>query len=186
MVIRSEHVWLLHLVQPHYCLLYPVVFTWSKWERLFTQSLAMQCVICRRQTIKPSPQIMGQLPLERVTPGAVFEKVGVDYAGPLYMKSGTICRWVAKKAYICLFVSLAVKAVHIELVSDLTTEAFLATLRRFIAHRGYPSLIWSDHGRNFVGASRELKELHQFLSQQTTDGAISQFCSTRNRPLNLE
>ena len=45
------------------------------------------------------------------------------------------------KAYDCLFVSLAVKAMHIELVSDLTTEAFLATLRRFIESRGYLLLI---------------------------------------------
>ena len=67
-----------------------------------------QCVIFRRQTIKLSPQIMGQLPLERVTPGAVFKKVDVDYGGPLYMKSGTIRRSVARKAmFVCLFLSLS-------------------------------------------------------------------------------
>lgn len=67
------------------------------------------------------------------------------------------------------------KAVHL-----LTTEAFVATLRRFIARRGYPSLIWSDHGTNFVGAKRELKELQDFLSSQTTQGAISEFCNSYN------
>ena len=66
------------------------------------------------------------------------------------------------KAYICVFVSLTVKAVHLELVSDLTTDAFIACLRRFVSRRGIPSMIWSDHGINFVGAAREIKDLYQW------------------------
>ena len=84
------------------------------------------------------------------------------------------------KAYVCIFVSLAVKAVHIEIVSDLTSEAFIATLRRFIARRGYPSLIWSDNGTNFVGANRKLKELFNFLMHQRSEGIISEFCTSKN------
>ena len=61
------------------------------------------------------------------------------------------------KACVCVFVSLSVKAVHLELVSDLTTGAFIAMLRRFIAHHGKPSSISSDDGTNFVGTSREPK-----------------------------
>ena len=74
------------------------------------------------------------------------------------------------KSYICVFVSLTVKAGHLESISDLTTEAFLASLRWFIARRGKPSCITSDHGTNFVGAARELKELIEFLSHQKTQG----------------
>ena len=70
--------------------------------------------------------------------------------------------------------------VHIELVSDLTTETFLATLRRFVARRGKPTLIWSDHGTNFVGANRELKDLNEFLEQQKTQEVISKFCSSQS------
>ena len=76
--------------------------------------------------------------------------------------------------------SRAVKAVHVELVSDLTTEAFLATLHRFIACHGLPTLIWSDHGTNLVGAKRELKELYQFLEQGKPQGILSDFCASRN------
>lgn len=72
------------------------------------------------------------------------------------------------------------KAIHLELVSDLTTDAFVAALRRFIARRGYPSLIWSDHGTNFVGAKRELKELHDFLCSQQVKRTISEFCNSKN------
>ena len=96
---------------------------------------------------------MGQLPFERVTPDLVFSRVGIDYAGPVLIKLGHIRKPTLIKAYIAVFVSLSVKAVHIELVSDLMSEAFIACLRRFIARRGKPTLIWSDHGTNFVGAT---------------------------------
>ena len=81
---------------------------------------------------------------------------------------------------MCIYVSLSAKAVHLELVSDLTSEALIACLRRFVARRGKPSLIWSDHGTSFVGANRELKEFVEFLEHQKTQGVISEFCSTHN------
>ena len=67
-----------------------------------------------------------------------------------------------------------------ELVSDLTSEAFLASFRRFISRRGKPSLIWSDNGTNFTGAARELKELSDFLEHQKIQQSISEFCSTQH------
>jgi len=66
------------------------------------------------------------------------------------------------------------------MVSDLTTDAFIATLRRFIARRGRPVQIWSDHGSNFVGADREIKDMIKFLKQQKTEAVVSDFCSTQN------
>ena len=104
--------------------------------------------------MRPHNQLLGQLPLERVTPASVFERVGLDYAGPFQIKYGCVRKPTVVKAYICLFVCLTVKAVHLELVSDLTIEAFIAALRRFLARRGYPLLLWSDHGTNFVCAKR--------------------------------
>ena len=79
-----------------------------------------------------------------------------------------------------MFVSLTVKAVHLELVSDLTTDAFIACLRRFISRRGIPLLIWSDHGSNFVGAAREIKDLYKFLCSSQTQTSIPNFLSTHN------
>ena len=70
-------------------------------------------------------------------------------------------------------------SVHLEPVSDLTTDAFIAALRRFTARRGKPSLILSDHGTNFVGAARELKEIHEFFQGQKNQGDISEFCAAQ-------
>lgn len=124
---------------------------------------------------------MGQLPMERVTPDVVFNKISVDYAGPVYIKRGAARKPTILKAYICIFVSLSVKAVHLELVSDLTAEAFLACLRRFIARRGKPTLILSDYGTNFVGVMRLLREFFEFLRQQVTEKAISDFCGNSSQ-----
>ncbi len=65
------------------------------------------------------------------------------------------------KTYACLFTT---RAVDIELVSDLTTDGFLSALGRFTDRRGYPSIIMSDNGTNFVGANRALKDLHKNCS----------------------
>ena len=137
-------------------------------------------VTCRRKSLRPEPPMMGQFLMERVTPDAVFSRVGVDYAGPILIKRGHVRKPVILKAYIYVFVSLSVKAVHLELVSDLTSEAFIACLRRFIARRGKPSLIWSDHGSNFVGAARQIRELFEFLRKDTYIEDISNFCTTQS------
>ena len=89
------------------------------------------------------------------------------------IKYGSVSKPTIMRAYICLFVSLSVKAVHLELVLDLTADAFIASLRHFVARRGKPSLIWSDHVTNFVDANRELKEFVEFLEHQKIQGAIS-------------
>ena len=78
------------------------------------------------------------------------------------------------KTYICIFICLAIKAVHLEVVSDLTTPAFQASLRRFISRINCPKNIYSDNGSNFVGARNELRDLYQFLEKEETDSAIHQ------------
>ncbi|CAI6345083.1 unnamed protein product [Macrosiphum euphorbiae] len=63
------------------------------------------------------------------------------------------------KVYIAVFVCMSTKAVHLEPVSALSTEAFRLTLDRFVARRGLPTSIYSDCGTNFVGAARQLRQL---------------------------
>lgn len=61
---------------------------------------------------------------------------------------------------------MSTKATHLEVVSDLTTEAFLNAFKRFISRRGKPSDIFSDNGTNFVGANRELEDLRKLFAQE--------------------
>ncbi|XP_018306518.1 uncharacterized protein [Mycetomoellerius zeteki] len=74
---------------------------------------------------------------------------------------------------------MSVKAVHLEIVSDLTTDGFLAALRRFAARRGLPEHIYSDNGTNFVGASNQLKEVYALLNSENHKHRINKFASDR-------
>jgi len=79
--------------------------------------------------------------------------VGVDLAGPLFLKDGS-------KVWIVLFTCAVYRAVHLELVKSLSTEAFLYSLRRFISRRGRPNTIYSDNGTNFHGSDNLFKKLN--------------------------
>ena len=116
------------------------------------------CTLCSR--FKPRRFIpkMGNLPKERITPSRVFESVSLDYAGPFLIKESKFRNKRFIKCYVVIFVCFSTKAVHVELVSDLTTESFINSLKRFVARRGIPSLIYSDNATNFVAAEKMLKD----------------------------
>ncbi|XP_074031851.1 uncharacterized protein [Leptinotarsa decemlineata] len=118
-----------------------------------------KCLRCFRVNPTPLEPFMGNLPSFRINQLKPFSCVGVDFGGPFFVTPSKGRGIKSQKAYICLFICATTKAIHLELVSDLTTQAFLAALRRFIARRGRCSRILSDHGTNFVGASRILTKL---------------------------
>ncbi|XP_039448158.1 uncharacterized protein LOC120427368 [Culex pipiens pallens] len=114
---------------------------------------------------------MADLPSVRVNQERVFCNVGIDYCGPFHIKGRR--NQPPIKCYICIFVCMATKAAHLELVTDLTTEAFIAALNRFWAKRGYPQNIYCDNATNFVGADRELQRLQrQFEIQQHKSAVV--------------
>ena len=78
--------------------------------------------------------------------------VSVDYAGPVFIKARPKRKPISQKAYIAIFVCLQTKSCHVELVSDLVAEAFVAALCRFVARRGKPRQIWSDNVPCFTPA----------------------------------
>lgn len=123
-----------------------------------------RCITCRRFKQELSGQLMGILPVSRVNVSRPFLHTGIDYCGPFtvraYRGRGTQ-RY--SKAYIALFICMATKAIHIEVVSDLTTEAFLAALRRFVARRGICRHIYSDNGTNFKGADTYLQQVTEIV-----------------------
>ena len=111
------------------------------------------CVICRKLRRPVQEQKMSDLPEDRVEPSPPFTNCGMDCFGPFITKQGR----KEFKRYGLLFTCLCSRAVHIELVEDMTTDAFINALRCFIAVRGTVSKIRSDQGSNFIGADNELK-----------------------------
>ncbi|XP_070526961.1 uncharacterized protein [Cardiocondyla obscurior] len=104
-------------------------------------------------------QLMGQLPEARVTPSRPFTNSGLDYASPIMIKTwrGRAAR--SYKTYIAIFVCLATSALHLEVVTDYTAEAFIAAYKRFTGRRGICSTLQSDCGTNFIGADAQLRQL---------------------------
>lgn len=137
--------------------------------RNLAKKVTQQCVRCCRIKASTIQPMMGNLPEQRLHLEFPFLDSGVDYAGPIMIadRKGRGCRII--KGFICVFVCLATRAIHLELVSDLTKEAFLAAMNRFIARRGRPRNIFSDNGTTFVGAFNELANL---LSQDLNFNVI--------------
>nr|XP_022908285.1 uncharacterized protein LOC111419670 [Onthophagus taurus] len=170
LIFEHEHVQLLH-AGPQHLLASIRDRYWPIGGRNLAKKVIFNCMRCFRVKPRVSQPIMGDLPSQRVTPAPPFSTTGVDYAGPFLLKDRKGRGSKTSKCYICLFVCFITRAIHLELVSDLTSECFIAALRRFVGRRGKPSQIFSDNGTNFVGANRELHELGTFLqgSNQLTD-----------------
>ena len=149
--------------------------------RRLTRKICSSCITCRKNSPSPQPQLMGQLPAPRVNPTAAFTHTGMDFAGPFELKLGHTRRPVKVKAYICVFICLTYKAVHLEVVSDLTTPAFRACLDRFVSRRNTPQHLYSDNGSNFLGARNDLLELQRFLQLQTEDPEIQHYLPSHHR-----
>ncbi|CAG9135063.1 unnamed protein product [Plutella xylostella] len=121
------------------------------------------CMKCRRYAASKTDQIMGNLPTERITPSRPFTNTGVDFTGHVDVKINKGRGVRTCKGYIAIFICMSTKAVHIELVSDLTTQSFIMALKRLCARRGVVKSMFSDNGKNFVGAAKELqREFQQF------------------------
>ncbi|KAL7287014.1 hypothetical protein TKK_0018807 [Trichogramma kaykai] len=108
---------------------------WIVNGRSLYNKVVRSCVRCARYTNQPIQAQMADLPSCRVTGIKPFLTTGVDYAGPIRITPIRRRGVKPQKAYMCLFVCTAVKAIHLELVSDMTSTAFIAAFNRFIARR---------------------------------------------------
>ena len=177
LLVRQEHERLLH-AGPQATLASIRQRFWIISARSVIRQILHKCHPCFK--INPTrPKFkMGDLPAPRVQPARPFLTSGVDYAGPILIKESRGRGKRLIKAYIVLFICFATKAVHIEIVSDLSKDEFLAALRRFMSRRGHPRDIHSDNGTNFIGAKNELREIAEFLRKH--EGQISRELSNIN------
>ncbi|XP_062715518.1 uncharacterized protein LOC134291591 [Aedes albopictus] len=176
-LIRAMHIELLHVGQAGLISALRQRY-WLLNARSAVRQVTRQCVQCFRTHPVDTTQLMGSLPEARIVPSPPFSTTGVDYAGPILVKQGKY-RPKIIKSYIAVFVCMTTKAVHLEAVSDLTTDAFLAALRRFISRRGMAYQIFSDNATNFKGAKHELHDLHRLFQDQRVVLDIQEFCQAR-------
>ena len=145
---------------------------WIPQGRTAIRQVIRNCLTCIRYQGGPyQTKVMSPWPRSKTTESSPFTNTGVDYFGPLYVKN----RGNWKNVWICLFICTAVRAVHLEVVEDMTAEHFLEAFRRFIARRGKPNKIISDNAATFKAAKNAIdiawnditrdREVHSYLSE---------------------
>ena len=130
---------------------------WIVQGRQFMRKLLYPCVVCwrlkKRPYMVPTPP---QLPEFRIKEEPPFTYIGIDYAGPLNVKS---LNSPQKKVWIHLHTCCVIRDIHLDLVPDLTAPAFLRSFRRFTARRARPLVVVSDNGKTFKPAAREITRI---------------------------
>ena len=130
---------------------------WVPKGRQVVKKVRGECIVCKKLVGKPyNTPPTAALPDFRVREAPPFSRVGVDFAGPFYVK-GRLGQM--DKAYVALFSCCVTRAVHLELVEDLSAEAFRRCLRKFIARCGRPELIVSDNAKTFQATEKALNKL---------------------------
>ncbi|KAF0766415.1 Integrase catalytic domain-containing protein [Aphis craccivora] len=117
------------------------------------------CVcVCVRLNAKPVHQLMADLRASRVQRCRSFVRIGADFDGPLDSESPALLKYI----YI------RVRSFH-QVVSDLSTNAFLTAFDRFVAWRGLPTYVYTDCGTNFIRGAN--KQLHALIN--SADGKMA-------------
>lgn len=129
LIAEHEHVKIMHC-GPQQLLSSLREVYWPISGRNLVRQVVHNCVICAKANPKNLNQLMGALPAERLAGSYPFQITGVDYAGPFQLRDRKTRNFKTFKAYIALFICFLTKAIHIELVTDLTSECFISALRR--------------------------------------------------------
>ena len=117
---------------------------WIPQLRSLFKKVVSNCHVCKVKNAKPRAPIMGPIPFDRLEPNIQpFKYTGFDYFGPLNVSIGrrTEKRWVA------LFTCLTVRAIHLEIAHDLSTDSCIIAMRNFMNRRSVPFRIRSDNGK---------------------------------------
>ena len=129
---------------------------WIPSARQVVRSILRKCVSCCRVVGKPySRPEPPPLPSVRTRQCRPFEVTGVDFTGALHVKTPD----GSSKVYVCLFTCGITRAIHLEIVNDLSTETFLLAPRRFAARRSLPRIMLSDNASTYEAAAVELAHL---------------------------
>ena len=140
---------------------------WIPTARQYVKTLLRRCTICRKQLGKPyATPDPAPLPKNRTQNLPPFTITGVDFTGALYIHHNN----EEQKVYICLFTCATTRAVHLEIVTDLSMETFLLAFQRFASRKSTPHVMMSDNASTYMSAAEELTKLLQSEDLTTSLG----------------
>ena len=133
---------------------------WVVKGRQFVRKIIHSCAICRCFEGKSyNPPDPPPLPKSRVTQDPPFACTGIDFASPVYVQNEDKMSTEMVKVWICLYTCGVTRVVNLELVREMTTEAFLTSFKRFTARTGVPAKVISDNAKTFISAAKKLSAL---------------------------
>ena len=142
------------------------------WAQEKAKTVVSNCVLCRKLRRKPLDQLMGQVPSLQVTAGfPPFSNTAMNMFGPLQIR---LNRRTLQEAQVLIFTCTTTREIHLKLVTDKSSVAFLMAFRRFACLHGHPNVCWSDCGSDFVGAQEYLREVMQDWDVSKIQSAISE------------
>lgn len=147
---------------------------WIPTARLYVKTILRQCVVYRKHSNKPyTAPDLAPLPKVRIQDVHPLFVTGVDFNGALYVHH----RGEETKVYICLFTCVASRAVHLEVVTDLSTTTFILAFHRIVGCRSLPELMISDNASTYEAVADELKQL---LNSEEVHSALGREGTTWN------
>lgn len=176
LIILSEHIRLLH-AGPRLVLSSLNNHYWITNGLNQVKKIIHKCITCFKLKAEAQQQLMGNLPADRVNVARPFSKIGMDFAGPIQVKNSRVRNSVIGNGYIVVFVCFVTKAIHLELVSDMTTATFLASFKRFIARRNLPTDVYCDNAATFKGARNQLHELYKLKNSHAHQSSVINYSS---------
>ena len=124
---------------------------WITKGRQVVKSILSKCVPCKAIMGKAYDTTYAPpLPPFRVSDDAAFSQLGVDFAGPLYVRDVYGNSKQSHKCYVVVFSCASTRAIHLEIIPDLQGSSFIRALKRFMGRRGIPARILSDNGKTFL------------------------------------
>ena len=161
---------------------------WVTHARSLVKNVKKSCLQCLINMPNRITVPMAQLPEDRVNEAFPFEIIGIDFTGPVIIEeSKLVTKKTTKKcpvqvvkvkttskAYIALTTCAVTRAIHLELVPDLTTDAFLRSFRRFVSRRGTTSIIYSDNATTYKCAEKGIKECYEILNSPKFQAFLSE------------
>lgn len=140
---------------------------WIPAIRQCVKSILRKCIVCLKVAGRPYPAPEEPpLPKVRVQESPPFTITGVDFTGALFVRDNFGRHSSESKAYICLFTCASTRAVHLEVVPNLSEDSFMLAFRRFVSRRSLPRLMLSDNATTYIAASNHLQKLFASTSVQ--------------------
>ncbi|XP_039446262.1 uncharacterized protein LOC120425723 [Culex pipiens pallens] len=151
---------------------------WPVRGRDVARRVVNECLDCFHCKPRSIDQMMGPLPAARLVPSRAFASSGVDYCGPFAVRPPNR-RGASVKVFVAIVVCMWSKAVHIDMVYDLTSASFINVLKRLVGRRGRVTDLYCDNARTFVGANRHLEELRRAFDAMHSSDAVAAHCAEK-------